>query len=138
MLWLKNDVRSRNTLLRADPLSLAIGGTRLVLGAATYVAPSIAGTAFEVDVAQNPQAPFVARLYAARDAAIGIATITASGSARRTLTAVGAATDLGDAVAAVLAYRRGMISRSTAMKTVASAMVVGGLSTASYLRGRKV
>jgi hypothetical protein len=125
------------TLQPEGPLALAIGGTRFLLGATTYAAPSVAAALFSVDVSKNPQAPFIARLFAVRDAAIGVGTLTARGSSLRAVTAIGLAGDVGDALAAVLAYRRAVIPRSTAVSTVATAVLVGGLSTALYIRSNR-
>jgi hypothetical protein len=109
--------------------SLAI--TRLAVGGSAFFTPRLAGRAFGLDVEANPQAPYLARLFGVRDAALGIGILTSKGEARRQWLAIGVACDAADALAGVAAGREGYLPKATAAvvtATALSAIVMGSLA----------
>jgi hypothetical protein len=108
----------------ATPLSVG----RIALGAASFAAPGLALRAMMLD-ADDPQAPFLLRLFGARDVALGVVTLLAAPEARPALVKVGVAVDLSDAAAAGLAARAGALRGlpATLIAGTASGAVVTGL-----------
>jgi hypothetical protein len=99
-------------------------GTRTLIGGGAWLAPRLTGRLFGLDVADNPQLPYVARLFAIRDLALGAGLQGSDGDALRTWVQLGIACDAADAVAGILAGRRGELS------PVATALVTGTALTA--------
>src|SRR5437764_61462 len=60
-----------------------LAGVRMAIGAGAWATPRLAGRLFGLDVAGNPQAPYLARLFGARDLALAWGALGAEGSARR-------------------------------------------------------
>src|SRR5256885_15930056 len=78
-----------------------LAGVRMAIGAGAWATPRLAGRLFGLDVAGNPQAPYLARLFGARDLALAWGALGAEGSARRQWLLAGLACDLADALAGV-------------------------------------
>jgi hypothetical protein len=102
---------------------------RIAIGTAALARPDLVTRMFGVDVAANPQAGFVARLFGSREVALGVATLAASGRGRTVLVLLGAGVDLADAVAGHLAPReQGLeVLDARVMTGVASGAVLSGL-----------
>ncbi len=107
---------------------LALG--RLAVGAISLGNPTLAGKLFQLDVAANPQLPYVARLFGSREVALGVITLLASGRTRRNLVLAGIAVDLADAATGYLGVRDGQVSRTTgaALTGPAVGAVLAGLA----------
>src|SRR4051795_9402569 len=103
----------------------ALGATRIAIGAAAFAAPRLTGRAFGLDAAGNPQSPYLARLFGARDAALGIGLLTSSGAARRQWVMIAAGCDAADALAGIAGGRAGYLSKTSTVLVTAAA--VGGL-----------
>jgi hypothetical protein len=103
----------------ATTLSVA----RIALGAAAWVAPGLTLKALLLDQ-EDAQAPFLLRLFGARDVALGVVTLLAAPEARPALLKVGVAVDASDAAAVGIAARGG------ALRPLPAAMVAGTASTA--------
>lgn len=88
----------------------AIGALRSSVGAAAWLTPRLAGKVFLLSVDDNPQSPYLARLFGARDVALAYGTVSSSGPARRTWITAGLACDVADALAALAGGRRGYLS----------------------------
>jgi Domain of unknown function (DUF4267) len=88
----------------------ALAALRVVIGAAAWLAPRQSGKGFGLDPDANPPAPYLGRLFGARDVALGIGTLQATGEARRQWLQVGILVDAADAVAALAAGRAGYVS----------------------------
>lgn len=100
-------------------------GLRLAIGGAGWLAPRKAGTLFGLDAASQPQLAYVGRLFAARDAILGIGVIASEGEARKTWWRLGIACDAMDALAGLAAGSRGELSPgSTAMVTGTALLAV--------------
>lgn len=112
-----------------------LAGLRVAIGAVSWLAPNFAGTLFGLDVKNNPQAPYLARLFGIRDLALGVGTLVAQGNDRRSILALGAACDAADAAAAELGRREGYLSAFTAAKLAGTAVLAIGLGAAGLRPG---
>jgi len=107
--------------------ALAIG--RLVIGAVALLFPALAARLFLLDVKSNPQLPYMMRLFAARELAVGGMSLAAPESAQTTMTGLGMAVDGSDAVAGFAATRTGIVSKPVGVILTAAAlgaMAAGG------------
>ena len=50
----------------------ALIGLRIAIGTASWLTPRVAGKLFGLDAKANPQSPYLARLFGARDIALGV------------------------------------------------------------------
>jgi disulfide bond formation protein DsbB len=115
--------------------SLSLG--RIAVGLCAWLAPSLFGRALRLEHTDNA---YVARLFGARDAALGIGTLTAHGEARRSWLLAGIACDAADAAAAALGGRAGSLSTPGATLLAAPAVlatVVGAAALGSGMRGQR-
>jgi hypothetical protein len=102
-------------------------GVRGAIGVGAWSAPRFSGRLFGLDPEANPQAAYLGRLFGVRDAVLAIGVATNSGQQRAQWLQLGVVCDLADAVAGVLAGRRGELPpKATAMVT-ATALVAAGL-----------
>lgn len=113
----------------------SLAGGRLAIGVTMWVAPRIAGRLFGLDPAHNPQLPYVGRLFAVRDVALGVGVLRSEGRARRDWLALGLACDAADLAAAVLAYRAGEIGPLTAALLVGTPISAIGAGAAALREG---
>ena len=91
----------------------------------------MAGRLFGLDVAGNPQAPYLARLFGARDAALAYGLQTTSGATRAQWLKIGVACDLADALAGIFAGRKGELPAFTTVLVTATALTAAGLGVAA-------
>ena len=89
---------------------LALG--RIVIGATAVASPSLTAKLFRLDLARNPQLPYMARLFGSREIALGAITLVTRGKARRRMIALGLAIDGADGYAGFDAMRSGSVSQS--------------------------
>ncbi len=109
----------------------ALAGLRIVIGLLSWFAPNLAGTLFGLDVKRNKQAPYLARLFGVRDVALGVGTLMAKGSNRRTWLQMGLLCDTADAAAAGLGHKDGYLDAQTAIMVAAPAVAAVGLGAAA-------
>lgn len=102
--------------------ALSLAAARILVGTVALATPNEASKLFRLDAAGNPQLPYMTRLFASREIALGAATLLARGPAQRQLIAAGIAVDAADAVAALAAGRDGSVSRLTALLLAAPAV----------------
>ncbi len=100
----------------------ALAGLRLAIGVGAYATPALTGKLFGLEPKRNPQSPYLARLFGARDVALAGGTLASSGAERRTWLVAGVACDAADAAAALLGHRAGYLSGSTAAMLAAPAL----------------
>jgi hypothetical protein len=104
-------------------------GIRAAVGVAAWVAPRLSGKAFGLNADDNPQAPYLGRLFGARDVALanGAQTTTGEDQDRWLTAALGC--DLADAAAGIAAWRAGYLSPLSGALVTATALngVVLGL-----------
>ena len=105
---------------------LALG--RIAVGAAALASPAFAAKMFRLDLARNPQLPYLSRMFGSREIALGLITLVAKGGSRRRLIALGMAVDGADAFAGYDAMRSGSVPQSTGVFLTAPALgaVVAG------------
>jgi hypothetical protein len=105
---------------------LALG--RIAVGITALASPDAAGKLFRLDVASNPQLPYMSRMFGSREIALGLATLASKGAARRKLVALGIAVDGADAFAGYDAMRSGAVTQSVGIGLTAPAIgaVVAG------------
>jgi hypothetical protein len=96
-----------------------LAGVRMAIGVASWATPRPAGRLFGLDAVANPQAPYLARLFGARDVALAVGALRSEGQARRQWLVAGLACDVADALAGIAGGRRQYLP------TLTSALVTG-------------
>jgi hypothetical protein len=102
-------------------------GLRIVVGAASWAAPRLAGKLFGLDATANPQAPYLARLFGARDLALAWGALGSEGDARRQWLLAGLACDAADTLAGMAGGRSGYLPKFTSVLVSATALSAVGL-----------
>jgi hypothetical protein len=108
---------------------------RLGIGVAAWTTPRLAAKLFGLDVAGNPQAPYLGRLFGVRDAALAVGTLTSDGDAQLQWLRAGLACDAADAVAGVAGGRGGYLPPVTTVLVTGTAVAAAALG-AAVLRDR--
>ncbi len=91
----------------------------------------MAGRLFGLDAGENPQSPYLARLFGVRDIALAWGTMSAEGDARRQWLIAGLACDAADALAGVAGGGGGYLSKRTAVLVTATALAAAALGAAA-------
>jgi uncharacterized membrane protein YfcA len=115
-----------------DPLSArrTLAQVRLALGIGALVAPRVTGRLFGIDVAQNPAAPYLARLFGAREIYMAAPFLMpAPGLDEAELASRAVPVDAADTAAAVVAGLRGYLPWRAAVPAAATAAVATWLGT---------
>jgi hypothetical protein len=99
---------------------LALG--RIAIGLTALASPDLGAKLFRLDMARNPQLPYMVRLFGSREIALGALTLVTKGKARRKLVALGMAVDGADAFAGYDAMRTGSVPRSTGLFLIGPAL----------------
>jgi hypothetical protein len=99
-----------------------LAGIRIAVGAGAWATPRLAGKLFGLDAPANPQSPYLARLFGARDVALAYGVLASEGEARRRWLAAGVACDLADAVAGIAAGRGGYLPKLSSTLVSATAL----------------
>jgi hypothetical protein len=99
-----------------------MAGLRISVGIGAWLAPRLAARLFGLDVAGNPQLPYIARLFGVRDIVLGVGTAASEGEAQNGWLRAGLACDAADFAAGLLARRSGEISPVTALLVSAPAL----------------
>lgn len=89
---------------------LALG--RIAIGVGALASPDLATKLFRLDGPNNRQLPYMTRMFASREIALGAVTLVSKGPVRRRLVAVGIAVDGADAFAGYDAMRTGAVDSS--------------------------
>jgi hypothetical protein len=100
----------------------ALVGVRGAIGAGVWLAPRLSGRLFGLDPDANRQAPYLGRLFGARDAALAFGLSTSTGNQRSQWLRIGIACDLADAAAGVIAARRKELPKLAAVLVTATAL----------------
>jgi hypothetical protein len=109
-----------------DPLR-TLSAIRVSVGAGAWLTPRLAGRAFLLDPAGNPQSPYLARLFGVRDVALAYGTTSTSGEAQRTWLTAGIACDVADTLAALAGGRAGYLSKTQTVLLAAPAIAAAAL-----------
>jgi hypothetical protein len=99
----------------------------MAVGAASWAAPRLAGKLFGLDAGANPQAPYLARLFGARDLALAWGALRSEGDARRQWLLAGLACDAADTLAGMAGGRGGYLPKFTSVLVSATALSAVGL-----------
>ena len=99
-----------NVLTMNPANGLALG--RIAIGVGALASPDLASKLFRLDGPNNPQLPYMTRMFASREIALGAVTLASKGAARRKLLALGIAVDGADAFAGYDAMRTGAVNNS--------------------------
>lgn len=105
-----------------------LAGLRLVVGVASWAMPRVSGKLFGLDASANPQAPYLGRLFGARDVALAWGALNTKGDAQRQWLLAGLACDAADAVAGIAGGRGGYLRPATSVLvsgTAVSAALLG-------------
>jgi hypothetical protein len=105
--------------MATDDIVKNLAALRVAVGAGSWLAPGLAAKVFGLDLQNNPQAPYLARLFGVRDIALGLGALQSTGPERRRWLMLGVACDAADVLAGVLGTREGYLSR------VSGALVTG-------------
>jgi hypothetical protein len=100
----------------------ALVGLRMAVGVASWATPRLAGKLFGLDAGANPQSPYLARLFGARDLALAWGALGAEGNARRQWLVAGLACDAADTLAGVAGGRGGYLPKLTSVLVSATAL----------------
>jgi hypothetical protein len=102
-------------------------GLRGGVGASAWLAPRLSARLFGLDPSANPQAPYLGRLFGVRDVALAFGLSASDGAQRAQWLRVGVACDLADAVAGLLAGRRGELPKHATVMVTATALAAAAL-----------
>jgi hypothetical protein len=109
----------------------ALIGVRSAIGVGAWAAPRFSGRLFGLDPEANPQAAYLGRLFGVRDAVLAVGLATNSGRQRAQWLQLGVVCDLADALAGVLAGRRGELPPQATVMVTATALVAAALGIAA-------
>ena len=114
----------------------ALAVARVAIGTVALLFPSLAARLFLLSVKANPQLPYMTRLFAAREIAVGAVTLAAPENATSSMVGLGMAIDGSDAVAGIAAARSGIVSKPAGvlLAGVALAAVAAGGSALANRR----
>ena len=99
--------------------AIAIG--RIVVGSIAWIAPRQAGRLFGLDPDGNPQAPYLGRLFGARDVVLGVGALRAPRKQKNNWLVAGLACDVADTAAGAMAGARGTLPLPAAAMVTATA-----------------
>jgi hypothetical protein len=112
-----------------------LAGLRLAIGFASWATPRAAGKLFGLDAVANPQAPYLARLFGARDVALGWGALGTDGDTQRQWLLAGLACDLADALAGIAGGRGGYLPKFTSVLVSGTAVSAAALGAAALREG---
>lgn len=107
-------------------------GIRSLIGVLGWLAPNLSGRLFGIDPGANPAAPYLGRLFAARELALVAPLLIEDEDGQRRSLQVGMAVDAADAAASVAAGVRGTLPKRAALMTgltAVAALVLGWIAT---------
>lgn len=104
---------------------------RIAIGVVSYLFPRLGGRLFGLDVANNPQAPYLARLFGVRDLVLAVGALQSSGPAQKQWLQLGMACDVADVGAAFLGKRDGTLPIGTAIVVGGTAVAAAAMSAAA-------
>jgi hypothetical protein len=117
--------------MEPDQTIRSLAMLRMAVGTSAWATPRLAGKAFGLDAAGNPQSPYLARLFGIRDIALGVGTLSTSGEAQRQWLTLGVVCDAADAAAGVFAGRGGYLPKVPTVLVTGVALVAAGLGLAA-------
>ena len=112
-------------------LTKTLVGLRLAIGLGSWLTPRAAGKLFGLDADANPQSPYLARLFGARDVALAAGLVMTEGEAHSQWLQIGIACDVADTVAGIAAGTRGYLGPFSATLVTATAAGAAALGVAA-------
>jgi len=112
-----------------------LAAVRLAVGVGAWVTPRLAGRLFGLDARANPQSPYLARLFGARDVALAWGALSSEGDSQRRWLLAGLACDVADTAAGVAAGRSGYLPKVASVLVSATAVSAVGLGAAALREG---
>jgi hypothetical protein len=109
----------------------AIAAVRLGLGLGAWLMPRLGGRLFGLDPRGNPQVPYIARLFGARDVALAAGALLSEDEPRRLWLQAGLGCDVADTAAGLAAGLRGYLGPVSAALVTGAAVGAGALSVAA-------
>ena len=109
----------------------ALAGLRMAVGVASWTTPRVAGKLFGLDAGANPQSPYLARLFGARDVALAWGALGTEGDARRQWLVAGLACDVADAFAGIAGGCGGYLPKLTSVLVTGTALSAVALGAAA-------
>jgi hypothetical protein len=107
--------------------SQTLVGLRLAIGLSSWLTPRVAGRLFGLDAKGNPQLPYVARLFGARDVALAAGLLMSEGEPRSLWLRIGFACDVADVLAGLAAGTRGDLGPVSASLVTGTALGAAAL-----------
>lgn len=95
---------------------------RAAVGAAAWIAPRLSAKPFGLSVEDNPQSPYIGRLFGARDVALAYGAKTTTGEEQDRWLTAALGCDVADAAAAIAGWRAGYLSPLTCLLVTAPAL----------------
>jgi hypothetical protein len=111
-----------------------MGIIRTAVGAGAWLTPRLSGKAFGLKAEENPQSPYIGRLFGARDVALAYGTMTTAGEEQDRWLVAALGCDIADAAAGIAAWRGGYLTPFSSFLVTAAALN-GVLLGAIALRG---
>lgn len=108
-----------------------LAGMRLLIGLGALMAPKFGARLFGLEPERNPGLPYTMRLFAVRDAAMGVGLLRADSRDQHQWLDLGIASDVSDVGAALLAGRSGALPKRAAAMCALAATVAVGLGVAA-------
>ncbi|MCB9373487.1 MAG: hypothetical protein H6518_12035 [Microthrixaceae bacterium] len=102
---------------------VALLSIRSLIGVLGWLFPNLSGRLFGIDPAQNPAAPYLGRLFAARELALVAPLLVEDEDVQRRSLQVGMAVDAADAAASVAAGVTGTLPKRAALLTGVTAVI---------------
>jgi hypothetical protein len=118
-----------------DTAVKGLAGLRAVIGVSSWATPRAAGKLFGIDPGRNDQAPYLARLFGARDAGLAYGALATGGQEQDRWLMVGLACDAADAAAGIAGHRGGYLDPLTSFLVTGTALAACALGAVA-LRSR--
>src|SRR3954464_6979170 len=99
-----------------------LGVIRAVIGAGSWVAPRLSGKTFGLSADDNPAAPYLGRLFGARDVALAYGALTTTGEEQDRWLVAALGCDVADAAAGIAAWRAGYLSPFSSLLVTGAAL----------------
>jgi hypothetical protein len=103
-----------------------LAGLRLMVGVNSWVTPRLSGRILGMN-GRDGTAPYLNRLFAARDTAMAVGSLQSSGDAQRQWLQLGLAVDVVDVFAALASHRRGELQGVGSVAAIGAAAAAAGL-----------
>jgi hypothetical protein len=95
---------------------------RAAVGVAAWIAPRLSGKAFGLKSEENPQSPYIGRLFGARDVALAYGAATTGGDEQSRWLVAALGCDVADAAAGIAAWRAGYLTPLSSVLVTAAAL----------------